>query len=244
VDLSFYWKIHEIPVALYNEAQECMERKAWSEAITKLHTVQELNPNFWEASLLLGDIYAQTGRNDEAVQQWEKILAIFPENTDIQKRIVEYKSPTNSTDKTLPVTPPLSKNSSISIALFFSGFILFIISAFFSILGQQFHYSQHEQTKFLLTLIGLGSLLFLIGMNLRILNKDSKIIFIPGLILAASSLVAFNILYVEWWYFPVSAVVMFFLVAGMFLLVLSIVVAVLEKGEKFTRFEKGKKMIF
>jgi tetratricopeptide (TPR) repeat protein len=228
-DLSFYWKVHELPVALLNEAQSCIEKKAWEDAITKLQTVQELSPTFWEAFLLLGDIYAMTGRNDKAVQQWEKAQIVNPDNEEIQKRIEEYKPLTNSTNKSLPVTSQILKESSISIAFFVTGFILFIIPAFFSVLGQQFHYSQPEQTKFLLIIMGVGSLLFLIGMNLRNPNNNSKIIFIPGLLLVAGSLIAFYMLYNELWYFPISAVVLFFLVTGMFLLLLSIFFGLVQK---------------
>jgi hypothetical protein len=227
-DLSFYWKVGGIPAALYDEALDCVEKKAWEEAVTKLHAAQVLSPPFWEASLLLGDVYRQMGRNGDALQQWEKALLLSPGNPGIVQRIAALKSAAGTTEAR---DSPAGGFHSPGIFLFSGGFTLFIVTALISLYGRQLHYADRQQTWLVLLFALTGVLLLLTGLNYLKKPEDRyhPALFL-GILLAVAGITGFCLWYVDNWGFFVGAVCTVVLLGGFFLLVISLVLPCEEIG--------------
>ncbi len=65
---------------LYLKGRELCYQGRFQEAIEILKEVINANPEFVEAHLLLGEIYALLGRIDEKIGEWMKVLSIDPDN--------------------------------------------------------------------------------------------------------------------------------------------------------------------
>jgi len=46
-----------------------------------------VKPHYADTYLTLGNLYKQTGKNEQALAMWQQGLALFPDNADIQKQI-------------------------------------------------------------------------------------------------------------------------------------------------------------
>jgi tetratricopeptide (TPR) repeat protein len=63
------------------------------EAIANLETLVQqqsqgtLKPEYAQTYLILGNLYKQTGKNDQALAMWQQGLALFPEMAEFQKQI-------------------------------------------------------------------------------------------------------------------------------------------------------------
>ena len=63
------------------------------EAIANLETLVqqqsqgELRPEYAQTYLILGNLYKQTGKSDQALAMWQQGLALFPGNAEFQKQI-------------------------------------------------------------------------------------------------------------------------------------------------------------
>ena len=227
-DLSFYWKILELPVAFYNEAQAFIKAGLLDDAIKKLQVAQELDPQFKESYVSLGDIYAHQGCIDEAMKQWKKAIIFFPDDPDIQQRI-DYLQTSQLTNKSINGTDRIiPERCKTGTELFAAGFLLFVISALYCISG--YLYIQRDQTCLLLSILGAGAVLMLTGLNLLMPNYENiQNLSFSGFILSVSSIVLFVLLYVDNWYSPVSDVILLLLIIGFFLLVLSIFFGLVQK---------------
>jgi tetratricopeptide (TPR) repeat protein len=227
-DLSFYWKILELPVAFYNEAQTFIKAGLLEDAIKKLQVAQELDPRFKESYVSLGDIYAHQGCTDKAINQWKKALIFFPDDPDIQQRIDNLQT-SQLTNNSVSVTHRIiQEGCKTGTELFGVGFLLFVISALYCISG--YLYIQRDQTCLLLSILGAGAILMLIGLNLLMPNYENiQNLSFSGFILSVSSIILFVLLYADNWNSPVSDVILLTLIIGFFLLVLSIFFGLVQK---------------
>jgi len=57
------------------------------EVLTEQQASQPSDPKFAQTWLLLGNMYQQTGRMDQALATWQKGLALFPGNEALQAQI-------------------------------------------------------------------------------------------------------------------------------------------------------------
>lgn len=61
-------------------ANRYMKTRTWATAIIWLHQATEIQPDFFEAYLLLGDVHLETGELREAVAAYEKAIKLKPED--------------------------------------------------------------------------------------------------------------------------------------------------------------------
>jgi nucleoid-associated protein YgaU len=72
-DLSFWNEVIDLPTRFYNQALQMIRINLINEAKDKLIASLALDPNHIDSQFLLGKIYAELGRYDEAIDLWEKI---------------------------------------------------------------------------------------------------------------------------------------------------------------------------
>jgi Tfp pilus assembly protein PilF len=70
----------------------CLERGLWKEAAIRYQAVIEQNPGYAPAHNNLAIAFEATGKFDDAMQEYEKALALDPGNEKIKKNIKEIRS--------------------------------------------------------------------------------------------------------------------------------------------------------
>lgn len=86
-DLSGLAIVDTLGANLYDTALEQIRAGKPSEAIRVLESATEINPDHVDARVTLGNLYAQTGKRNEAISQWERVLALQPDEPRAQARI-------------------------------------------------------------------------------------------------------------------------------------------------------------
>ena len=80
-DLTSLFQLKELPDFYYNEAVKLIWENRMDEAVGMLIVTTVLSPAHIDSHLLLGKIYAQKSRYEEAVHSWERVLMAGDENT-------------------------------------------------------------------------------------------------------------------------------------------------------------------
>lgn len=58
-----------------------MKTRAWGMAATWLGQAVQILPGFFEAHYLLGDVYMELGRTDEAIETYDRAIQLRPDDT-------------------------------------------------------------------------------------------------------------------------------------------------------------------
>ena len=86
-DLSILGQLENLSHRYYNEALSLAKDPATHhEAIEKLHAALTLDPAHGESRIVLGKLYAQRGRYDEAIAQWQRVMELAPEGSDARDK--------------------------------------------------------------------------------------------------------------------------------------------------------------
>jgi len=92
-DLSLWNQIIDLPNRYYNQALHMIKANRIIEAKDKLTIALALYPEYFDSQFLLGKIYAELRRYEEAIAIWEKALKHSPENSgEIEDLINEAKN--------------------------------------------------------------------------------------------------------------------------------------------------------
>jgi hypothetical protein len=101
--------------ALLSASNLARMRGQWDEAVAKCVEVLRLDPNSPTAHSLIGDIYQDQGRREEAIQWYEMALDLDPANTADRTKLERLLHPEVTTS--VPVRPPLWVRIGIPAAL-------------------------------------------------------------------------------------------------------------------------------
>jgi outer membrane protein OmpA-like peptidoglycan-associated protein len=73
-----YSSTHRKAIEYYERAGVYVDQRLYNGAIKEINTALTFDPNFWEARHLLGDIYREQGKYEEAKAEYLKIAAVNP----------------------------------------------------------------------------------------------------------------------------------------------------------------------
>ena len=91
-DLSLWNQSIDLPTAYYNQALQMLRANRLGDAEEKLIAALTLYPENIDAQILLGKIYAEQERYDEAIAVWEKVLNYrSPNSHEIEELINQAK---------------------------------------------------------------------------------------------------------------------------------------------------------
>jgi hypothetical protein len=220
-DLSSFWKIRELPRLMYNKGLGSARSGALDEAAKWMSLAQLLDPEAPGTYIVLGKIHARRRELAEAERQWSSGLRVDPENRELKglhENIVTLLQAA-SQQKDQEEDPSRDRTGQ---AVFLAGMVLFILPASYAILTG-LHYSEPEKTRILLTLVGLGAVLILIGLNRVILRERLSAMVPAGGILAVMGVGIFMVVYPDQYLPPVPAAVLMVYTLGTALLCLSLV---------------------
>jgi len=86
-DLTSLGRMMELPYLFFNEGLRLTKEQKCEEAIQKLSVAAEMKRGFTKPLVVIGKIYAQKGMYSEAIQYWERVLVMEPDNDGAKKAL-------------------------------------------------------------------------------------------------------------------------------------------------------------
>jgi CHAD domain-containing protein len=124
----------------------------------------------------------------------------------------------------MPYTAPQKKNSTLAVFSVLFGFVFTMTGVLYATVGKVTRFSDPQVILVLCSLIGLGLVLIMTGVNLAAMNKSigRSRSFLAGILFSALGIFIFVTYYPEGWFYPIVAYAIISYSLGIFLILFNI----------------------